>query len=644
MPAMKIRERQETTPSVVYLNKGATVTHGGREYVILHLLDLMSVLAREVSSGAKLVLHLDDLGGPKPPKAAEDAKIAQPTERDLLDVSDEDWAMVEHWRDMVRPLLIDGGKEAGQYEVIAKALQVSTATLYRRLANYKNSGLLTSFLPKLRPGGRGKTRLPAEVELVIQDEIENFYLTKQKPRIAATVMEIRRKCSNAGLLVPSKNTIVLRLGWIEDEKRVARREGAQAARRFKVLRGSIPDANWPLAIVQIDHTRMPVMIVDDEHRRPIARAWVTFAIDVFSRVCVGMYLSLDPPSAMSAGMCISHCILTKEKWLKRVGVDGVQWRFFGVMDTLHMDNAREFRGNMLKVACREYDIDIHLRPVKRPEYGAHIERLMGTVTERLKSVKGATFSGPKEKGEYDAEGNACLTLDELEQWLVLMFARYHLEIHAGIGTTPLNKWQEGVVGTKTQRGRGLPVLRLDEEKLRIDFMPYEERGVYDYGVVIDKVHYFHDALRPWMNSKDPEHPKHGRKFRFRRDPRDISELYFFDPDIKRYCSIPYRDTGLPPASIWELRAAQALAKERGIDPNNEREVFSLLTRQRELEASSAQKTKKARHAQQQRKQHVKAKKEKAQDLPIVSSQLPSAGPTVLKGYDPATTKPIDDDY
>ena len=70
----------------------------------------------------------------------------------------------------------------------------------------------------------------------------------------------------------------------------------------------------------------------------------------------------------------------------------------------------------------------------------------------------------------------------------------------------------------------------------------------------------------------------------------------------------------------------------------------LQTRQRELEADAAKKTKTARQAQQQRKQHVKAKKEKSEDLPIVSNQLPSTGPVVLKGYDPGKVQPIDDDY
>lgn len=628
--------------TVLYLNKGATITHEGREFVILHLIDLGSVLAQEKSSGQKAVLRLDDLEGSINKADGLSKSTIKTTERDLFGVSDEDWALAEHWRKTIDPLI--SNKKAGRayYVEAAQELEVSVATLYRRIKTYKDTGLLTALLPQKSQGGAGKARLSEDVEFIIQERIDNFYLTKQKPSIKATVVEIRRLCSNAGLPLPSLNTIKLRLSWIEDAKRVERREGAKAARTFKEFKGSIPDSDWPLAIVQIDHTKIPVFVVDDKYRRPIARAWVTLAIDVFSRVCLGMHLSLDPPSAMSAGMCMTHSILLKDKWLRRKNLADIEWPFFGVMDVLHMDNAREFRGNMLKLACREYDIDIHLRPVKRPEYGAHIERLMGTLTEKLKSVKGATFSGPKEKGEYDAEGNACMTFDEMEHWMVLMLSQYHHAIHSSIGTTPLTKWREGIIGTKTQRGRGLPSLMLDEEKLRIDFMPIVERGVYDYGVVIDDIYYFHDVLRPWMNSKDPAHPRHGRKFRFRRDPRDISEIYFFDPDLKKYFAIPYRDTSHPPVSIWELRAARLAAKDRGIHVSSEREVFALLNRQRELETQAAQKTKAARHSQQQRKQHVKNKVEKREDLPNVSKIKPSTSVSKVQGYDPAKIQPLDD--
>lgn len=385
-----------------------------------------------------------------------------------------------------------------------------------------------------------------------------------------------------------------------------------------------------------------MIIVDDIHRKSIRRAWITLAIDVYSRVCLGMFLSLDAPSAMSAGMCLSHAILPKEKWLNRIGMSSIEWPCWGVMGILHMDNAREFRGNTLSLACKEHDIDLHLRPVKKPRYGAHIERLMGTVSEELKSLKGATFSGPDEKGEYDSEGNACMTFTELEQWLVLFFARYHKKVHGGIGTTPLTKWREGLLGTKTKPGRGLPARRIDEDNLRIIFMPHQERTVQNYGVLID-VYYYQDTLRPYINAPHPEFPRHKRKFRFHRDPRDISQLYFYDEHTQRYQVIPYRDLSLPPVSIWELREAFKRAEELGIPRENEKAIFELINQQREIETAAAEKTKAARHKQQRRIEHEKARKETINNLEVHRDTMRSGPAPGVKGYNEDEVMPFEED-
>jgi putative transposase len=344
-------------------------------------------------------------------------------------------------------------------------------------------------------------------------------------------------------------------------------------------------------------------------------------------------------------MCISNSILPKEKFLSRLGVPPniADWPCWGVMGILHMDNAREFRGNMLRHACNEYDIDLHLRPVKKPRYGAHIERLMGTVSQGLKSVEGATFSGPNEKGEYDSEGNACMTFSELEKWLALFFARYHRKVHSSIGTTPLTKWRDGLLGTKDKPGRGLPARRMDNEKLRIDFMPFTERTVQNYGVVIDDIYYYHDVLRPWINCPHPDFPRHKRQFRFHRDPRDISQVYFFDEIAGRYFAIPYRDASLPPVSIWELREAYRRADERGISHTETTIVFALLNEQRALEEDAAAKTKSARRSEQRRTEHAKARETKAANLPVVGNPGPTLPPQQIYGYNPDEVEPLDDD-
>lgn len=633
---------EKKKPAQLYITRGATISHLGRDYQVLRVVDLNMVLAREPSSGEKVLLKIGTLEAPAQLEATRSGSPA----RDLEDISAEEWESAERKLALIEPLLQPReGRTREDYRQAAEAAGVSTMTIYRWVSEYRASGTLSALLPVRRRGGSGKSRLSKEVLLIVEGYVKTKYLTLQKPSPSAAAKEIRRLCSNAQLSpLPAASTIYRHLGWISEQEKLKRREGSKAAReKFAIHKSPIPGADWPLAITQMDHTLLPIMIVDDDHRQPIGRPWITLLIDVYSRVCLGMYLTLDGPSAMSAGMCVAHAILPKDAWMSRLGLSDLEWPFWGVMDVLHMDNAKEFRGNMLSVAAREYHFDLHLRPVKVPHYGAHIERLMGTVSEGLKTMAGAAFSNPGERGEYDSEGNACMTFDKLEKWLVLFFARYHRDIHTGIGTTPLAKWSEGIFGTKKTPGRGLPSRRTDEEKLRIDFMPFVERTVQDYGVVVDKLHYFHDVLRPWAGAPDPDHPKHKRLFRFRYDPRDISVLYFFDSDVGRYCPIPYRNTSLPPVSIWEFRSAKKKADELGLHDYDERVVFDIINRQRAIEDEEAAKTKSARVARQKRVQHEKARKTKKVELPTVSQPAPSAPPRVIPGYNPDEIFPVDDE-
>lgn len=58
---------------------------------------------------------------------------------------------------------------------------------------------------------------------------------------------------------------------------------------------------------------------------------------------------------------------------------------------IHVDNGPDFRTETLRRACLEYDITLEFRPVKVPNYGGHIERLVGTFMEKVHRLKGTTF-------------------------------------------------------------------------------------------------------------------------------------------------------------------------------------------------------------------------------------------------------------
>src|SRR6202011_6132407 len=134
----------------------------------------------------------------------------------------------------------------------------------------------------------------------------------------------------------------------------------------------------------------------------------------------------------------------------------------------------------------------------------------------------------------------------------------------------------------------------------LDFMPFEERTIQEYGVLIDHIFYWDDALRPWIHARDPKDPKPSRKVIFRVIPCDIREVYFWDPSGNTYAPIPYRDRTRPPVSRWEVQAAEKRLREAGYARVDEVLIFQAVEEMRSLEQESEHKTKKARRARELR--------------------------------------------
>ncbi|MGV4985759.1 hypothetical protein ACVB8X_06850 [Streptomyces sp. NRAIS4] len=75
--------------------------------------------------------------------------------------------------------------------------------------------------------------------------------------------------------------------------------------------------------VQVDHTPVDVIVVDEQHRMPIGRPYLTVAIDVASRCVVGLVVTLEAPSATSVGLCLTHTACDKQSWLERLRAEAV---------------------------------------------------------------------------------------------------------------------------------------------------------------------------------------------------------------------------------------------------------------------------------------------------------------------------------
>ena len=582
----------------ISLTPGATVVKDNKHYVITHNLDLEAVLATELETGRDERLLIRDLS------LLEVTSAGHTKGQEIALIDEEEWQDAERRLGIIRPLLGEQRRTRKAVDEVARGHGIHAATIYRWLDLYQQCGRTSALVACPPRGGRGASRLPSESEKILEATIEDFYLTDQKRSVRKTYDEVQRRCRNARIEAPHINTLRNRIKMVSARDKTRRRDGKQAAeRQHGAFPGHFPGADWPLAVVQIDHTLLDIILVDDLHRLPIGRPWITLAIDVFSRMVAGFYVSLDPPGAMAAGLCIASAILPKEKWLALHDID-IAWPCWGLMKQIHADNAGEFRGHMLQRACQEYGIDLEWRPVRKPHYGAHIERLLGTFSKEIHSLPGTTFSNPGQRGQYGSEENAAMTLAEFEKWLITyIVGAYHQRIHGSLKTSPTKQYEKGIFGDEARPGRGLPNRMLDEDRLRLDFMPYVERTVQQYGVVIDDVHYYSDVLRRFINATDPDRPKSKRKFIFKRDPRDISVIYFYDPELKLYYEIPYRDTSHPPVNIWDFRAAMKRLEEKGLKEINEHLIFDAYEQMRAQEEKAVTDTKKMRRTRQRRLLH-----------------------------------------
>jgi hypothetical protein len=194
----------------------------------------------------------------------------------------------------------------------ARSAGLDASTLYRWARAYRASGLLSSLLPYKPSGGRGKSRLDAGVEEIVKQTISEHFLTRQQRTVRSTSLEVARRCREAQLRAPDTNTVRVRIAAIPARERLGRRSHRKAAvDQFAPRPGVFDSAKRPLDLVQIDHTKLDIIVVDDEQRLPIGRPWITLAIDVYSRMVTGFYISLDPPGANRDGVVHRACDAAK---------------------------------------------------------------------------------------------------------------------------------------------------------------------------------------------------------------------------------------------------------------------------------------------------------------------------------------------
>lgn len=567
------------------------VKYKNLEYKITQLLNFNEVIGIDVVTKKAKLLPIAELSSIEPSKDINAESIS----KDISEINDSEYNEAKKRYEAILPLLEKNLSRKDSVEY-SKKIGIHFTTLYRWQERYKSTGTILGLISNKVGAKKGNTRLNNEIEILIKRIIDNYYLTIQKPSIQSVVDKVLAECKRMNIIAPHSNTIRNRIESITEYEKLKKQGNRGIARTKYEPAPNKFEADYPLQLIEIDHTPCDIILVDDEHRLPIGRPWITVAIDIYSRMIVGYYLSMNAPSVTSVGMCVSNTILPKDTLLAKFDVNS-NWNVWGFPETIHVDNGADFRAEAVKKAGLAHGINIEFRPVGRANFGGHIERVIGTLMHEIHNLPGTTFSNIKQRGEYDSDANASMTFFEFEKWLVTFITKiYHKRVHNSLSLTPEQQWEEGLFGD--ENSIGFIQKPSSNSTIILDFLPIYERTIQKNGVNIDGLNYYEHVLRTKINQTENGKKK---QFIFKRDPRDIRYVWFYEESTKEYFKIPVANQNMPSMTAWEFDSIKTNLKNKGLKRVNQDAILEAREELHNQIQLSVKNSKKARRDSQRLK-------------------------------------------
>lgn len=411
-------------------------------------------------------------------------------------------------------------------------------TIYRWVTRLrKASGDIRALIPAIDRRGNRTRRLDGEVIRLIGEGIDRRFLKRERPPARAAHDYVVRMIDDLNqvnpperkLRLPSLRSIYRAITHLDDYEVTLRRFGKRIADlKYHVVREA-PKPTRPLERVEIDHTKLDLMVLDDSLGTVAGRPWLTMAVDVYTRMPIGFHISYAEPNFESVMSCLKHAIKPKTYVAERYPDLKHGWDCYGVPETVVVDNGREFHSKDFELACLQLGIQVQHTPRKSPWMKGTVERFFGQLNQGLiHSQPGTTFSNIAARADYDPQKNGIITFSLLmelfHQWIVDVYARSE---HRGIADLPGELWRAAV--------KEYPV-RLPSKASDLDVILWRtitDKAVQHYGIVVDQLVYNSERLGDLRRI-------HGGKLRtmVKTDADDMGEILVLDPDAGSFFRVP----------------------------------------------------------------------------------------------------------
>jgi len=144
----------------------------------------------------------------------------------IIDPEDPRWPEAERRDALLRRLLKASGWQLTRevVETAREELGIPRSTLFRLVARFRRTKRTTSLLPQAAGTPSGAKRIDPKVESLIKEQIDRYWLKKERPSMSSLMQRVHDACRVEGVRPPNRRTIERRVDELQP-RLAARRRG-----------------------------------------------------------------------------------------------------------------------------------------------------------------------------------------------------------------------------------------------------------------------------------------------------------------------------------------------------------------------------------------------------------------------------------
>lgn len=359
------------------------------------------------------------------------------------------------------------------------------STFKKRRKLYNDDPRWQSQLPRKSGRRPGEGCISPEVEIIIAEAFESHYVG-YGANYQLVYDEIVTRCDAEGLEIPSQSTMWRRLDAIPEKIKVKAKLGPDIANKRFTAFPAI-DHISPMKWLHVDHTPTDIVLVHQDTREPLGRAWLTVVSNPFFNAVMGFNISYNPPNRASVAAAIYHAMMPKARFMAELGLSNYSWPMYGTGEGYIVDGGSDLNAKTVRKACDLYDIR-HQRRL-RPQSGGSVENDQGVINRFcLQTLAGSTGSAPLKSPDFDPETAARYSLKEITKIVTIDICKNHNTGGDG-GLTPNMRWDK-VYGLHDGVLK-LPPIMNDPLGFMIEMLPSSRVTVRPAGIVTRGIPYEH---------------------------------------------------------------------------------------------------------------------------------------------------------